>query len=629
MGNRARPPASPPRPEDRDVLAEAQEILTRSVEEGSPDRGQVFLKLAGAATSEEARALLAAIGRGGALEKPFTSLATATRAKAAITLEGKAQSSAAESRSTSTKMTSDPLVENRGVSAPLTLKRGTDDPLGTKRAVLPRDAHDDPVARQSTLRPKHAQSRAARSIDDEDGWRVIVEYASTQAKAELQALLEEVRLTPRLVRKFSWGEIQTYLALSLRKARARPTDGRDFDVQGDIGPYGLRRALDTATGMILLRQKGLAIGHAGVAWKEASLDVEFNAKFSPTHPMSAEIKHSRLMTHIERLPPFDIAMDFEVTWIVEVLPTSEEIQRRLGQVIYKAQRFFEERGRPLIQRGRDAIRSSVRRLSGAGRWAGRALFRSAQASGRAARALWRGVVAAARYLPAALTGLEAALATVDLLAYLGMIAMENDRKRAESWFWRGFIRMYHSSAFDPLGRKGIESQVEQTFYMNTLSGVDLGVRLSDDEVKRWVASGSVSRNKIHLNELDWPVAFDNARRLYSEAWKLPIGGRGAVVRDALEQTLDVCGAAAALQELLAFIATQTFDYYDSNAPDAKLLERDGFEAWEHLAEGYRQYITALAEQHGVSVPEDIELASTSRLVVPIYKRMNGFPMLPG
>jgi len=592
------------------------------------------MRLVAGASPAEATRLLEAIAKGGSLAKEFARLATDTRTRALVALDrtsrGATTGAAATSKKgTDNKAISDPGTTNPMISNTLTNARSTNDPFGTKRPVLPRDTHDDPVARQSRVDPTHKQSRRPQ-WEDEEGWQVVLDFAQPTMTAELRAILEEVRVTPRLVRKFAWGEIQTYLALSLKKASARRNDYKGFDFESEMGPYGLRRALDTVTGTILIRQKGIAISHSGITWKEASLEVDFNAKFSPTHPMSMELKHSRLISHIEKMPPFEMAMDFEVAWIVEVMPTADEIKRRLGQVIYKAQRFFENHGRAIVERGRNAIRASVQRLSRAGRWAGRALFRSSQASARGARALWRAVVGASRYVPGVLLGLDAALATVDLLAYLGTIAMENDRQRSESWFWRGFIRMYHSRAFDPVGRKGIQSQIEQVFYMNTLSGVDLGVRLSDDEVERWIASGVVSRNKVYLAEVDWPVAYDNARRLYSKAWNLPIGGRGAILRDALEQSLIVCGEAAALQELLAFIASQSFDYYEGSGPSAKLRERDGFEAWDELAIGYQHFVLALAEgRDNVPQPADPDAAGTTALMERHYKAMNGFPMLPG
>ena len=445
--------------------------------------------------------------------------------------------------------------------------------------------------------------------------------------ANLRALVEEVRITPRLKRMFAWGEVQVYLALSLRKARVRRPNRAGLGLVRlgvEVGIQDFEDAVVAATKVVLLKAQGLRITEVGITTPTGEVDIGFNLQFTPAFPVALEVKWSQLLTHQESFPGYEMGMDFEVTMVVDVLPTAEKLKELAGKRIYKLQRFFEERAGRVIRWGREAVTAAVRSRRAVVRGVGRLLLRL----GRGTRAVVRGALATAEVVA---LPVDSALFLADLLSRLGSISFEADEQNVDGWFFAGFVDGYHELAASDDRLAEIEAAVTSRG-APMLADVDFEAAHLD--VTAVIAKATIDpTRRLRSIELDWPRVLANCKALFHEARRLGAFGRGAELRDALEATARAAGRAAALQEVVAFIASQTGDEYVPLGPGRLPLvrERDGLVSWERLADGYVAHVDAraAAREDLSAAGLNIELNAYHRFLVELYREAGGFPLLPG
>jgi len=148
-----------------------------------------------------------------------------------------------------------------------------------------------------------------------------------------------------------------------------------------------------------------------------------------------------------------------------------------------------------------------------------------------------------------------------------------------------------------------------------------------------IASATIERRAFDLVAMHWPAVYTNAKALYREASNMGPFGRGEKLRSALEDTLRVAGMAAALQEILAFVESQTYASYGSDPASAsgQPVVHDGFESWNQVADGYLEYLRVLIAAEGWALREtmDTNWRPFRAFLKPVYAQSKGFPMLPG
>jgi hypothetical protein len=385
-----------------DVVADAAATLRQPVPVGSPVRGQAMVALARSASADDARRLRSALTADAALAAAFGRLSSATRAAILEELNRKAKAQAAplDVRGTNNRGTDNRGTDNRGTDNRGTDNRGTDnrgtDNRGTDNRGTDNRGTDalSPAVPLGQSRPPGTGGPFANTQSRGDVWEEVSNLFDGALAANLRALVEEVRITPRLKRMFAWGEVQVYLALSLRKARVRRPNRAGLGLVRlgvEVGIEDFEDAVVAATKVVLLKAQGLRITEVGITTPTGEVDVGFNLQFSPAFPVALEVKWSQLLTHQQSFPGYEMGMDFEVTMVVDVLPTVEKLKELAGERIYKLQRFFEERGGRVIRWGRDAVTAAVRSRRAVVRGIGRLLLRA----GRGARTVVRGALATA------------------------------------------------------------------------------------------------------------------------------------------------------------------------------------------------------------------------------------------
>lgn len=603
-----------------DVVADAAATLRQAVPVGSPVRGQAMVALAQRASADEARRLRAALGSDAALADAFGRLSTATREAvlAELNRKVKAQPAPLDTRGTNNRGTDAPGTGDRGTANRGTANRGTDN-----RGL-------DEQSRSGTLgqsRPPGTGGPFANTQSRGPVWEEVSNLFEGTLGANLRALVEEVRITPRLKRMFAWGEVQVYLALSLKKARVRRPNRAGLGLVRlgvEVGVQDFEDAVVAATKVVLLKAQGLRITEVGITTPTGEVDIGFNLQFTPGFPVALEVKWSQLLTHQQSFPGYEMGMDFEVTMVVDVLPTAEKLKELAGKRIYKLQRFFEERAGRMIRWGRAAVTAAVKSRRAVVRGIGRLLLRT----GRGARAVVRGALATAEVVA---LPVDSAIFLADLLSRLGSISFEADEKNVDGWFFGGFVGGYHELAASDDRLMAIENAV-------TSRGVpmlaDVDFEAAHLDVAAVIAKATIDpTRRLRSIELDWPRVLANCKALVHEARKLGAFGRGAELRDALQGTARAAGSAAALQEVVAFIASQTGDEYVPIGPGRVPLvrERDGLASWERLADGYVAHVEARAAlRDDISVAgSNMEIDRYHLFLVELYREAGGFPLLPG
>ncbi len=620
-----------------DVVADAAATLRQPVPVGSPVRGQAMVALARSASADDARRLRSALTADAALAAAFGRLSSATRAAILEELNRKAKAQAAplDVRGTNNRGTDNRGTDNRGTDNRGTDNRGTDnrgtDNRGTDNRGTDNRGTDalSPAVPLGQSRPPGTGGPFANTQSRGDVWEEVSNLFDGALAANLRALVEEVRITPRLKRMFAWGEVQVYLALSLRKARVRRPNRAGLGLVRlgvEVGIEDFEDAVVAATKVVLLKAQGLRITEVGITTPTGEVDVGFNLQFSPAFPVALEVKWSQLLTHQQSFPGYEMGMDFEVTMVVDVLPTVEKLKELAGERIYKLQRFFEERGGRVIRWGRDAVTAAVRSRRAVVRGIGRLLLRA----GRGARTVVRGALATAEVVA---LPLDSALFLADLLSRLGSISFKADEQNVDGWFFGGFVEGYHALAADPARLQAIERAASAPG-APMLAGVDFEAAKLD--VAKVISQATIDPGRrLRSIELDWPRVLQNCKDLFHEARRQYRSfGRGAELRDALEATAQVAGRAAALQEVVAFIASQTGDEYVSVGISGVPLirPRDGLAAWERLADAYVAFVEA--RNAARSTPFSLSGQTTDYkayqdFLNDLYREAGGFPMLPG
>jgi hypothetical protein len=229
--------------------------------------------------------------------------------------------------------------------------------------------------------------------------------------------------------------------------------------------------------------------------------------------------------------------------------------------------------------------------------------------------------------------LLSALYLADLLSRLGSISFKADEQNVDGWFFGGFVEGYHALAADPARLQAIERAASAPG-APMLAGVDFEAAKLD--VAKVISQATIDPGRrLRSIELDWPRVLQNCKDLFHEARRQYRSfGRGAELRDALEATAQVAGRAAALQEVVAFIASQTGDEYVSVGISGVPLirPRDGLAAWERLADAYVAFVEA--RNAARSTPFSLSGQTTDYkayqdFLNDLYREAGGFPMLPG
>jgi hypothetical protein len=492
---------------------------------------------------------------------------------------------------------------------------------------------------QSTL-PTGAQSQVPQvggsGQSRRPPWRDLTDQLTSSASAAIKALLEQVRITPRLTARYPWGEVHAFMALSLKKARARSPNWTTFGpvrLGAEIGVPEFSQGLDAATKLALIKYRGIKLTELGVTTDDGSLHVGFNLQATPLFPVAIEVEWATLLTHEHQFPGYDMEMDFEVTLVVEATPSVDEIKRRAGQIIYRAQRFFEQRSGRIIRWGRGVVQGALRRGGIVLRGAALGLWKAGSAASRlgpAVRAVGRGAAIA---IQAAELPLSSAIFLGELLHRLGSISWRADDVHIDGVFMGGFVQLYHALAASSSRRRDLEIEAYSPG-MVMLAGFPLD--MTDLDPQFIVSYADIDQGRrVDLLGLDWALAYSNCMALYHQARRLGRSSRGERVRGAIEGMMHTVGSAAALQEIYAYIATQSaYEYHIGGGilDSVNIRERDGVAAWEALADAYVALVEARNRLRSTPIPpwkmNMVPDRDYYKLVLGLYIEAGGFPLLP-